>query len=128
MFHIIPTPFQDHGLHQTPPTQCPPPLFLTSISINPFPKLLRLFNQCLPSPPPPSYFFYIKFLFTLQSLTHPHPPFFLFYLFFMPPKELWEAYSNRTVRPSVRPSVSPSVRQSVRPAFVSGPYLLYSLR
>ena len=39
---------------------------------------------------------------------------------FMPPKELWEAYSNRTVRPSVR--------QSVRPAFVSGPYLLYSLR
>ena len=24
--------------------------------------------------------------------------------FFMPPKELWEAYSNRTVRPSVRPS------------------------
>ena len=45
-------------------------------------------------------------------------------LIFMPPKELWEAYSNRTVRPSVRPSV----RQSVRPAFVSGPYLLYSLR
>ena len=43
---------------------------------------------------------------------------------FMPPKELWEAYSNRTVCPSVRPSV----RQSVRPAFVSGPYLLYSLR
>ena len=29
-------------------------------------------------------------------------------LFFMPPKELWEAYSNRTVRLSVRPSVSPS--------------------
>ena len=26
----------------------------------------------------------------------------------MPPKELWEAYSNRTVRPSVRPSVCPS--------------------
>ena len=24
--------------------------------------------------------------------------------FFMPPKELWEAYSNHTVRPSVRPS------------------------
>ena len=47
---------------------------------------------------------------------------------FMPPKELWEAYSNRTVRPSVRQSVRPSVRQSVRPAFVSGPYLLYSLR
>ena len=40
--------------------------------------------------------------------------------FFMPPKELWEAYSNRTVRPCVRPCV--------RPAFVSGPYLLYSLR
>ena len=35
---------------------------------------------------------------------------------FMPPKELWEANSNRTVSPSVRP------------AFVSGPYLLYSLR
>ena len=31
---------------------------------------------------------------------------------FMPPKELWEAYSNRTVRPSVSPSVSPSVRPS----------------
>ena len=28
--------------------------------------------------------------------------------FFMPPKELWEAYSNRTVRLSVRPSVRPS--------------------
>ena len=27
---------------------------------------------------------------------------------FMPPKELWEAYSNLTVCPSVRPSVSPS--------------------
>ena len=26
----------------------------------------------------------------------------------MPPKELWEAYSNRTVRPSVSPSVCPS--------------------
>ena len=39
--------------------------------------------------------------------------------FFMPPKELWEAYSNRTV--------SPSGHQSVHPAFVSGPYLLYSL-
>ena len=30
----------------------------------------------------------------------------------MPPKELWEAYSNRTVRPSVSPSVRPSVRPS----------------
>ena len=39
---------------------------------------------------------------------------------FMPPKELWEAYSNRTVRPSIRPCV--------RPAIVSSPYLLYSLR
>ena len=29
-------------------------------------------------------------------------------LIFMPPKELWEAYSNRTVRPSVCPSVCPS--------------------
>ena len=28
--------------------------------------------------------------------------------FFMPPKELWEAYSNRTVRPFVSPSVRPS--------------------
>ena len=35
---------------------------------------------------------------------------------FMPPKELWEAYSNRTVRPSVHQSVSPSVRPSVRPS------------
>ena len=26
---------------------------------------------------------------------------------FRPPKELWEAYSNRTVHPSVPPSVSP---------------------
>ena len=43
-----------------------------------------------------------------------------FSILFMPPKELWEAYSNRTVRPSVRPSL--------HPAFVSGPYLLYSLR
>ena len=33
-------------------------------------------------------------------------------LIFMPPKELWEAYSNRTVRPSVRQSVRPSVRPS----------------
>ena len=32
--------------------------------------------------------------------------------FFMPPKELWEAYSNRTVRPTVSPSVRPSVRPS----------------
>ena len=44
----------------------------------------------------------------------------IFRCIFMPPKELWEAYSNRTVRPSVR--------QSVRHAFVSGPDLLYSLR
>ena len=29
---------------------------------------------------------------------------------FMPPKELWEAYSNRTVRPSVCPSVPLRVR------------------
>ena len=35
----------------------------------------------------------------------------LLYIIFMPPKELWEAYSNRTVRPSVRQSV----RQSFRP-------------
>ena len=28
----------------------------------------------------------------------------VFWWVFMPPKELWEAYSNRTVRPSVRPS------------------------
>ena len=36
--------------------------------------------------------------------------------FYYAPKELWEAYSNRTVRPSVSPSVSPSVRPSVRPS------------
>ena len=35
---------------------------------------------------------------------------------FMPPKELWEAYSNRTVRPSVSPSVCPSVYLSVCPS------------
>ena len=27
----------------------------------------------------------------------------VFISFIMPPKELWEAYSNRTVRPSIRP-------------------------
>ena len=32
--------------------------------------------------------------------------------FLCPPKEIWEAYSNCTVRPSVCPSVSPSVRLS----------------
>ena len=36
------------------------------------------------------------------------------YVLFMPPKELWEAYSNRTVRPSVSPSVCPSVPLRVR--------------
>ena len=40
----------------------------------------------------------------------------------MPPKELWEAYSNRTVRPSVRPSVSPSVPPSC-PVHIS--YILW---
>ena len=34
----------------------------------------------------------------------------------MPPKELWEAYSNRTVRPSVSQSVRQSVHPSVRPS------------
>ena len=29
--------------------------------------------------------------------------------FFIPPKELWEVYGNRTVRPSVSPSVCPSI-------------------
>ena len=29
----------------------------------------------------------------------------LYLFFFMPPKELWEVYSNRTVRPSMCPSV-----------------------
>ena len=33
-------------------------------------------------------------------------------LIFISPKELWEAYSNRTVRPSVRPCVRPCVRPS----------------
>ena len=28
-------------------------------------------------------------------------------VFVMPPKELWEAYSNRTVHPSVRPASCP---------------------
>ena len=43
---------------------------------------------------------------------------------FMPPKELWEAYSNRTVCPSVHQSVRPSVRpsrfrvRSISPIFV----------
>ena len=32
---------------------------------------------------------------------------FSVYFHFMPPKELWEAYSNRTVRLSVRPAVGP---------------------
>ena len=45
------------------------------------------------------------------------------FLFIMPPKELWEAYSNRTVRPSVSPSVCPCVRpyrfrvRSISPIF-----------
>ena len=34
----------------------------------------------------------------------------------MPPKELWEAYSNRTVRPSARPSVLLRV-QCISPIF-----------
>ena len=38
-------------------------------------------------------------------------------IFIMPPKQLWEAYSNHTVRLSVCLS-----------RFVSGAYLLYSLR
>ena len=38
------------------------------------------------------------------------------FIFFMPPKELWEAYSNRTVHPSVSQSVRQSVRPSVRPS------------
>ena len=47
---------------------------------------------------------------------------------FMPPKELWEAYSNRTIRPSLRLSVCPSrfrVR-SISPIFfeVGIPYLV----
>ena len=37
----------------------------------------------------------------------------------MPPKELWEAYSNCTVRPSIRPSVRPSLFcvRSISPVF-----------
>ena len=38
----------------------------------------------------------------IQSLTHLIRV--LIIPVFIPPKELWEAYSNRTVRPSVRPS------------------------
>ena len=34
----------------------------------------------------------------------------IFWGLFMPPMELWEAYSNRTVRPSVRQSVPLRVR------------------
>ena len=47
----------------------------------------------------------------------------------MPPKELWEAYSNRTVRPSVRPShfrvwsISPIFFEVGIPNLVSG-YIL----
>ena len=43
------------------------------------------------------------------------------FTFFMPPKELWEAYySNRTVRPSVCPSVCPSMCPSrFRVRFIS---------
>ena len=46
-----------------------------------------------------------------QNFQHTIVNIFLLILF-MPPKELWEAYSNRTVRPSVSPSVRPSVRPS----------------
>ena len=57
----------------------------------------------------------VKYVQLCRKMTFKYSKFF-----FMPPKELWEAYSNRTVRSSVR--------QSVRPALVSGPYLLNSLR
>ena len=40
-------------------------------------------------------------------------------LLIMPPKELWEAYSNRTVRLSVRPSVRLSVRPASCPVYIS---------
>ena len=39
---------------------------------------------------------------------------FLLLLFFMPSKEFWEAYSNRTIRPSVHPLVRLSVPFCVR--------------
>ena len=59
-------------------------------------------------------------LLTIKTSTDPLHFSSLIDVLFMLPKELWEAYSNCTVRPCVRPCV--------RPAFVSGPYLLYSLR
>ena len=40
-------------------------------------------------------------------------------IIFMPPKELWEAYSNRTVRLSFRSSVRPSVRPALCPVHIS---------
>ena len=45
---------------------------------------------------------------------------------FMPPKELWEAYSNRTVPPTVRPYVLLRVR-CISPIFfeVGIPNLVY---
>ena len=46
-------------------------------------------------------------LYTL-GLRQSRAPFFLTKLFSMPPKELWEAYSNRTAHLAVRPSVRPA--------------------
>ena len=70
--------------------------------------------------------FYVKFaILTLsymlalwiQQYLQVFSKFYVDFAIFMPPKELWEAYSNRTVCPSVRLS-----------RFVFGAYLLYSLR
>ena len=52
--------------------------------------------SCLASP-----YRAVKVIMAVPGRTH---------LLFMPPKELWEAYSNRTVRPSVSPSVPLCVR------------------
>ena len=45
-------------------------------------------------------------LYTL-GLRQSRAQFFLTKLFSMPPKELWEAYSNRTAIPAVRPASCP---------------------
>ena len=52
---------------------------------------------------------FLLFLFSLLFLENA-----LLSLLFMPPKELWEAYSNRTVRPPISPSVCLSVPLCVR--------------
>ena len=72
-----------YTLHHTASTLSSTKSFLSIILI--------LLLIIIPTPPPPFSFLSLAIQFHL-------------FLIFMPLKELWEAYSNRTVRPSVSPS------------------------